>query len=295
MKLKLIITLLLITSSAASAGTDSLRTEIAKFLGSKQARIGMACRLIETGDTLSYGNEHHYPMQSVFKFHLALALLDQVQQGALSLDKSCHLTQKDLLPETWSPMRDKYPSRKADLKLGELINYMVSQSDNNACDYLFQLYGGPAKVNNFIHSIGISDLAIISNERDMHKKHDLQYKNWTTPTAAVDLLTHFFGKKIIQGAEYEFLMKAMIETTTGPDRIKGRLPAGTIVAHKTGSSGQNSKGLSAATNDIGIITLPNGHHLALSVFVCDSWESESDNAAIIADLSKMLWEYYKDK
>ncbi len=61
----------------------------------------------------------------------------------------------------------------------------------------------------------------------------------------------------------------MTETTTGTKRIKGLLPNGTVVAHKTGTSA-TVKGVTAATNDVGLVTLPNGRHLAIAVFVSDS-------------------------
>ena len=67
----------------------------------------------------------------------------------------------------------------------------------------------------------------------------------------------------------------MTETTTGPKRIKGLLPADAVVAHKTGTSPTNSEGLSPATNDVGIITLPNGKHIAIAIFVCNSTADEA--------------------
>nr|AMP47713.1 classA [uncultured bacterium] len=83
----------------------------------------------------------------------------------------------------------------------------------------------------------------------------------------------------------------MIETTTGPKRLKGLLPDGTVVAHKTGSSDTNDKGITAATNDIGIITLPNGKHFAIAVYVSDSSEKSDVNEKIIAEICKSVWDY----
>jgi beta-lactamase class A len=86
----------------------------------------------------------------------------------------------------------------------------------------------------------------------------------------------------------------MIETSTGKNRIKGQLPEGTIVAHKTGSSGTNEKSITAAANEIGIVTLPNGNHFAISVFITNSRENEETNEKIIADISKLAWDYFTD-
>ena len=83
----------------------------------------------------------------------------------------------------------------------------------------------------------------------------------------------------------------MVSTVTGAERLKGELPEGTKVAHKTGSSGVND-GIAAATNDIGIVTLPNGKQYAIVVFVSDSPDNEKTRDKIIANISKAVWDVY---
>jgi beta-lactamase class A len=83
----------------------------------------------------------------------------------------------------------------------------------------------------------------------------------------------------------------MIESTPGAKRLKGLLPAGAVVAHKTGTSGAQ-KGITAATNDIGIITLPNGKHLAIAVFVSDSPADEATREGVIAKVAQAVWDKF---
>ena len=87
----------------------------------------------------------------------------------------------------------------------------------------------------------------------------------------------------------------MKETETGKDRIKGLLPKGTIVAHKTGWSGTNKEGITAAVNDIGIVFLPQGQPIIISVFVANSREDAIANEKIIADIAKAAWDYFITK
>ena len=84
----------------------------------------------------------------------------------------------------------------------------------------------------------------------------------------------------------------MTETSTGPNRIKGMLPKDAVVAHKTGTSPTNDAGLSPATNDVGIITLPNGKHLAIAILVCNSTADEATREGIIAKIAKAAWDTY---
>ena len=82
----------------------------------------------------------------------------------------------------------------------------------------------------------------------------------------------------------------MLETTTGANKLVEQLPKNTV-AHKTGSSGKLNSGLTIAENDAGIVTLPNGKHYAISVFVIDSMESEVVNTKMVSDISKTVWDF----
>lgn len=284
---------LLFISTHGFAQNLQLRKQLQSIVNAHPALIGFSLVNLENGDTLSINGGKHLPMQSVYKFHLALAVLNQVDQGKLRLDQQIPLTKSDLLPDTWSPLRDKYPNAGIKVPLSEILYATVSQSDNNGCDILFRLLGGTANVNRYIHSLGIKEIAIAGTESQMHADWQVQFTNWTTAGAATRLLQLFYSKKILSKTSQDFLWKAMTESLSGPNKIRAGLPAGTALTHKTGFSGANKEGLTAATNDIGIITLPNGKYFAIAIFVSMSKEDEKTNDAIMAQLSKASWEHYK--
>ena len=298
MKMKNIVyTVFLLTAFCVknvSAQTDSLRQQILRVIHGKQATIAMSVRGIETSDTLSVNGQLHLPMQSVFKFHIALAVLNEVDKGKFKLDQNILIKKSDLLPDTYSPLRDDFPNGNVNVPLSKIIDYTVAHSDNNGCDIQLRLIGGPAKVDQYMKKIGIKDININASEEDMHKEWNVQFSNWTTMNAATDLLKKFYQRKMLSRQSYEFLWKTMLATSTGKDRIKSLLPAGTLVAHKTGTSDKKD-GIKAAINDIGIVTLPNGKHYAISVFVTNSKEDDGTNARIIADISKLCWDYFVRK
>ena len=271
---------------------DSLKSRISQIIKEAGGTIGAAIGTYENPDALTFNNDIHYPMQSVFKFPLALAVLSDVDKGILSLDQKIHISKKDLLPDTWSPLREKYPNGNVDIALSEILTYTVSESDNNGCDILFRIEGGPSKVNKYIHSLGIKEINIAATEEDMHKDWDVQYKNWTTPSAMARLLTKFVRDSILSSTSRNFLRNIMAAAITGSGRIKGQLPAGTTVAHKTGSSGTNKKGIAAATNDAGIVTLPNGQDIIVVVFIKDSKDNEKKRDETIAKIARAAYDFY---
>jgi len=287
--------LLLITSCQSSNNTDLLRSKIEQIITDKNAVVGVSIIGNNGKDSVSLNGDWRFPMQSVFKFHIALAVLSEVDKGNLSLDQKIVISKDDLLPEDfWSPLRDENPNGGS-FTIEKLIQYSVSQSDNIACDVLISLIGTPKKVEEYFKKNNIQDIQITFNEEDMQAKWENMFQNWTTPKAASETLKKFYENKnnLLSKSSYDFFWKTNKETTTGANRIKGQLPEGTIVAHKTGWSGTNKEtGITAAVNNIGIVFLPNGEYFIISVFVTESKENFETNEKIISDIAKATYDFY---
>jgi CubicO group peptidase (beta-lactamase class C family) len=269
-----------------------LKKQLLEVIKPFKGSVGVALIHFEKGDTLTINEQQHYPMQSVFKFPLALAILDQVDKKKISLKQKVHVSKEDLRPATWSPLTVAHPEGNLDVTVAELLEYTVSKSDNNTCDILFKLAGGTAYVNDYIHRLGVKNIAISATEYEMTKAWEVQYTNWTRPFAMSELLKGFYEKKYLSDSCNRFLMKLMTESSNSPNRIKGLLPQDIEVAHKTGTSDTNEKGVQAAVNDVGIIKLENGDHVALSVFVANSTEKIEAGEKLIAEISKTVFDFY---
>lgn len=296
MKKKFLVTLIaLLFLSEAHAQISHLGIKINNVILAKNAEVGVAIIGNNGRDTLKINGDSHLPMQSVFKFPIALAILSEVDKGKLSLKQKIRLEKKEMLPDLYSPIREKYPNGVT-LTLAEILEYTVSQSDNVGCDALLRLIGGPQIVEDFLRKAGFQDVEIKINEEVMQRNWDLQFQNWITPLTANAILTAFYENKnkLLSRKSYRFIWKIMKKTTTGLKRLKGELPAGTVVAHKTGYSGANKAGIMAAVNDIGIVFLPNGKYFYISVFVTNSKENFETNEKIIADIAKLAWDYFNE-
>src|SRR6516164_3842896 len=126
---------------------------------------------------------------------------------------------------------------------------------------------------------------MLLTRREIGLDWQTQYENWATPKAAVELLAALQAPRGLSGKSQAFLLKLTTESIPGAKRLKGQLPAGTLVAHKTGTGGMRD-GITSATNDIGIITLPNGTQLAVAVFISDSSADEATRESVIARTAK---------
>ncbi|QKJ30641.1 class A beta-lactamase [Mucilaginibacter mali] len=276
---------LLMFSIVAHAQHTSLRNEINRIAAASKGKVGVAVSLLETGDTLTYHNQDKYVLHSVAKLAIAFAVLHEVDKGRFKLEQPIHITKEDL-PPTYSPLRDLHPDGNVDIPLRVLINYMISLSDNNACDILLKQLGGTKLVEDLLHSVGISPIAIKASEADMAAAWPVQYNNWCQPMTQVQLLKLALTSTFLSKSSRDCLAAALLATSTGPKRIKGLMPLGTAVMHKTGTSPTNDKGLTPATNDVGIIVLPNGRHLAVAIFITDSTAPSATRDLVIAQIAK---------
>ncbi len=274
----------------ASAQSPLLKQQIESIVTAKQATVGVAVWGPDDLEPLLLNPFEKFPMQSVFKLHLALLVLHQVDQGKLDLTQTVSVKRAKVLQNTWAPMMKEYQGDEFTVTVQQLLQYSVSHSDNVACDLLFELVGGPAALHDYLQSVGIKETAVVANEAQMHADDQVQYQNWTSMKAAAQLLKKFEQKTLLSPTSQALLWKWMVETTTGPERLKGLLPAGTVVAHKTGTSGVRA-GKAAATNDVGVIMLPDGRPLLVAVFVKDSLESNRTNEAIIAQVAQAAYQF----
>lgn len=284
--------LFLLISGFVFAQQTALDKKINGILKNKNATVGISVLGLDSNFTYSKNAEKKLPMQSVFKFHIAATVLDFVDKGKLSLDQKIMLTPQNLLKNTWSPLREKYGEGGIEVTLAEVLEATVAKSDNNGCDIMLNLLGGTEPVQKFIDSKGIKGFQIKFSEAQMHQDWNAQYENYSTMNSATTLLKKFYDGKLLSKKSTDYLMKVMLTTSTGVKKLIEQLPKNTPVARKTGSSGKNDAGLTGAENEIAIVTLPNGKHYAIAVFVSNSMESEETNCKIVSDISKVVWDNF---
>lgn len=223
-----------------------------------------------------------FPLMSVVKFPLAIVVLHRVENGELALNKEYHLTSNDLDPHTWSPMQKRHPNGGS-FSLAELLRLCLCESDNNACNYLFDLVGGPASVQHFFTTRYGADFSfhVACTEADMKAVAALSV-NRASPSAMLQILEDVYraansapSNPILSQTLAAFLLQTMNQCSTGQHRLKGGFSGADVAfAHKTGSSGVVN-GRTLAHNDIGIIQLPGGSYACIVSFIADSARNES--------------------
>jgi len=277
---------------------------------------GVAAINLETGKHFEMNATQQFPMASVYKLPIAIAVLQRIDRDELSLTDEVTLDVDDY-HAGHSPIADEANGKPISITIGRLVERMVSESDNSAVDYLLKHIVPPADVRAMFAGLGVKGIDVsrpeamitgqILNEGDvietramyaarvkaMTKKDEDEglKKFWndkrdtSTPAGMADLLAKLYQHKVGLGAESEeILMRYLRGTVTGKDRIRAGIPQDASVAHKTGT-------MPGTLNDVGIVTTPDEkHHIVIAVFTKWSKKSEEERAKVVAELAKTAYE-----
>ncbi len=265
------------------------------------------------------------PLQSVFKAPLAAACLDLVDHGRMRLNAAVTVSRDSLSPPG-SPINEAFggsePPSKLTLRIADLIALMVQRSDNTAADIMLDLIGGPDALNAWLVAHQISGMRIDRPERVLqqdiagmppfrsewrsegawHAARDSvpaadresamraylsDVRDTTTIGAALDFLSQLDQGRLLNPTSTAFLLHLMTNSVNGNTRLLAGLPKGTRLAHKTGTA-STDLGLTPATNDIGIATLPNGRRFAVAAFLVSSTATAPERDQLLADSASLI-------
>lgn len=272
------------TSAIEQDNVDAELAERLKTLcNGADGDIGAAVVHVESGRTAEANGANQLPLFSVYKLPLAITVLNAIEEKRLSLDKRVRVTPEDVAPG--SQFNTNLWQQPVEKTVFELLEYSIVRSDNTSSDKLLQLVAGPKTVTELMHGFGFANIDIRYSSREVASHPEKP--NTGSAAELAQLLVKLQQGKLLQPAEQSLLLGLMQRAKTGGERrLRANLPAGTEVADKTGT-GDNT------TNDVGIITLPNGKgHLAIAVLITRSKLSAESQEKLIAELARAAYDSY---
>lgn len=253
--------------------------------------VGVSILHLESGRTASHRGGESFQMASVFKLPVAIAVLDAVEKGRLKLDHEVEIRESDR--REFGPLWDEWkPGMR--VTVARMVDVMIVDSDNTAADVLIHLVGGPSAVERTLVGKGVSGVNVSLDERGMGEamtkdlaafEHGKQ--NGSTPEAMTALLARLFRGELLAKDSTARVLDAMRRCATSARRFRAGLPKGAEIYDKTGTARTSS-------NDVGIVTLPDGTHLVVSVFARGGTNGQARDAAI-ASVATSAWEAFAAK
>jgi beta-lactamase class A len=247
---------------------------------------GVSVLHLESGRAASWRGAETFQMASVFKLPVAIAVLDAVEKGTLRLDREVEILEKDRMEV--GPIYDEWkPGMR--VSVARMVDVMLVDSDNTAADVLVAQLGGPAAVEKRLVARGIPGVKVSLDEKGLGAamKKDLDAiehgaQNGTSPDAMAGLLARLFRGELLSKASTDRILDSMRRCATGGRRFRAGLPKGAEVFDRTGT-------MRLSSNDVGILTLPDGSHAVLAVFTRGGAGAEAREKAI-ASIAKAAWE-----
>ncbi len=124
-------------------------------------------------------------------------------------------------------------------------------------------------------------------QREAAKAFYNDRRDSATPRGMARLLQTIWQRKALSATNSDLLLDIMLRCETGANRIKGLLPPGTNVMHKTGTLGIG------VANDVGIIQLPeNAGNVVVAVFVKESSKDAAEQERTIAQIARAAYDYF---
>jgi beta-lactamase class A len=281
-----------------AAPSADLQRQLQAILSTSDADVGIVVLDPATGRTVAAVNgDRPYPMASTVKVAIAAAYLADVDAGRSTLNDM--IAVDDRLRLRADGITFFAPHAGVTLSAANLIELMLTRSDNTATDVLLSRLGGPAVVQTWLDRNRLKGLRIDRSiaqllldrkgaraaagqtaaealrrwdpvapgsvgEADNDNAppaaiSDTDLRDTATPAAFAAFLSRLYGTSLLKPASRDFLFSVMRRCITGSNRIKGLLPAGTVVEHKTGT-------LAGVTDDVGYIGLPDGRRLVFTAF-----------------------------
>jgi len=315
----------MIAAGALRAQQDGFERLLERLAQPVGAELGFAMRHIETDYFRSVRGEERFPMASVYKLPIAVEVLARAKEGALPLDRVVRLTPADLRLGLGNDEVERLVGETGhDFTIGELLERMLIDSDNASSDALLALVGADAvtrrmaelgspgirvdrpEVALLLDYIGVSSdppaegwslEALTQRYRsagpEQRKRAQQAFlrdpRDTATPNAMVDLLSRIQRREVPRA---EALLDLMARCKTGARRLRGDLPEDAVFAHRTGTS-DTTGGSTAATNDVGILTLPDGGgHVAMAAFLRMARGTMEERELVLARIGRAVFERY---
>jgi beta-lactamase class A len=248
--------------AASSPELIGLERELNMLVAQRSGEYGIAALDLRDGSTVAVNGDIAFPMASTVKLAIAAAYLAEVDQGRRTLS-------------------DMIVGRPA----AKVMELMLVRSDNRAADQLLDAVGGPIAVQKWLWAQKIVGIRVDRTIAQLLRErgHLADSKDVATPVAMVALLYKLDNGTVLSAQSRAFLFELMRRCETGTRRIRALLPAGTLVEDKTGT-------LDGVTNDVGVITLPDGRRVAVAVFA----RGGRDRQPVIAAVSRAIYDRFVD-
>ena len=302
-----------------------LAEQVERIAEASGAIVGFGFLHLQSGQLLVHNGGQPFPMASTYKIAMATKLLQLVDEGTSALDEMIAIDRDELSPGGGLLKAHVYHPGLA-LSVHNLISLAMTVSDNTSTDKMLELAGGPAAVTRVLEAVGIEGMRIdrstkrlitdafgvtdrlpdgrwsyrflqeheepvfnVDPPEEVADEYLMDPQDTTTPEAMVTLLEKLFRGELLSAGSTRVLLDIMERCDSGQSRLRGMLPPGVAVLHKTGTIPR------VCVNDAGILKLPSGEGAIAAVFVKATRSRDfigvEESERVIAQLGRAAYDF----
>ena len=311
-----------IRRSKAPQAPEALQARLDALTLAYGEEVGVAVTEVERGWTAGVDHSRPYPQQSVSKLWVAIAVMKAADEGRLDPEAPVILTAEDR-SVFFQPVAYKIGPAGYQTSISDLLRRALVESDNAANDRLMREIGGPEGVAATLTDMGLTGVKVGAYERDLQaltaglvwqadygigwnfqaararlpvadreaalSAYLAQPLDGVAPAEITAALASLARGELLSEASTARVLALMRAARTGPRRLKGGLPQGWSIAHKTGT-GQDFGGASVGINDVGLLTAPDGRTYAVAVMMRRTWKPVPERLAFMQAVSQAVAE-----
>jgi beta-lactamase class A len=272
---------------------NSLESRLAPLAKAHKGKVAIAVKPLGGGESYSLNADEPMPTASLIKLAVMVEVYCQVHEGKARLSDVVSLKKSDMVPG--SGILTEHFSPGATFTLRDAVRLMIVFSDNTATNLVLD-HVGIKSVNARMESLKLPNTKIhakvfraatTSIDPERTKKYGLGSITAREAIALVELI--HTGKLATPETCQEML--GHLKKCDDKDKFTRFLPAGTVVAHKTGS-------VSDARTDVGILYLKTGP-VALCVLTSQNedkaWTPDNAGNLLCAKVAKAVFDFYQSK
>jgi len=251
---------------------------ILKRITSLRGEAGIVVEDLETGWTFIHNEDQPFAAASLVKIPILVACFKAAEEGRLDLSEKHVLKRQDRVGGS-GVLRRMRNGRS--FTYSQLIDYMVTESDNIACNILIDRLGFDY-INHVFEELGLQTTRLNRKMIDFAAR-DQGVENYTTAAEMTGLLDRIYHHRCFN-AEISERCLAVLKRQKINDRLPRYLPKDVKVAHKTGLEKE-------VCHDAGIVFTPSGDYI-ITVLV-HTWGGPGSAKIFIGRLCSYFYEIFK--
>jgi beta-lactamase class A len=286
MKLKLLITFVVITSAAFAQTDNKLTVQLQNAIKGFNGQVGIYVKNLKTGKTAAINADTLFPTASMIKVSIQCGVMDKIEKGELKYNQK--LIYRDSLLYPGEDILGSFKDKDT-IEVSKVALLMITMSDNTASTWLQKIVTGEY-INSWLDQNGFKVMRVNSRVKGREKIRSMYGWGVTTPYEMCRLFTMIREGKAVSPAASERMYRNL-GRIYWDDKALSQIPPYVHTVSKQGA-------LDESKSETVLVNAPHGDYV-FSIITNNNkdqrWVPDNEADVLIKKVSALIWHYYEPK